>query len=85
MPWTDLQRERVSLELRDLRAKVTIETDLVLDAESRALGLDKSEIVRDVLHLWATKRIHAATVLHKLLCSEGLAQDSKGSSGSGKV
>lgn len=60
----------MSLELRDLRAKVTVETDLVLDAEARALGLDKSEIVRDVLHSWASKRIHAATVLHKLLCSE---------------
>jgi hypothetical protein len=68
----------MSLELRDCRAKVTIETDLVLDAESRALNLDKSEIVREVMHAWALNRIHASTVLHKLLCSEGLAGDHKG-------
>lgn len=59
--------------LRDLRAKVHPETWAVIEAEHRATGRDHSEIVRDVLHAWASQRMHAATVLARLLEAEGIA------------
>lgn len=58
--------------LKDLRAKVTPETDAVLEAVNRASGKDKSEIVREVLHAWASQKILEATMTHRLLVAEGL-------------
>lgn len=62
----------MSLELRDLRAKITIETELALDAYAAAHGIEKSEAVRDLLHLWAVKQVHAATLLQRAMKREGL-------------
>lgn len=67
------------MDLRDLRAKVTVEADAALDAASRASGKDRSEIVRDVLHEWALSEIAKATVLLRRLEVEGI-----GGTGSGK-
>jgi hypothetical protein len=61
------------LELRDIRAKVTIETDCVIEALSRTTGRERSEIVREVLAEWAQRKIHESTVLSRLLASEGIA------------
>lgn len=61
----------MSAELKDFRGKITTETDAVLEAINRAEGRDKSEIAREVLHEWAVKKIHAATVIAKLLKGEG--------------
>lgn len=63
----------MSSELRDLRAKITIETDCVLEAMNRQTGKDKSEIVRGILHDWAVGHIGMARILDKLLISEGIA------------
>lgn len=58
--------------LRDMRAKITTEADAVLDAMHRATGLDKSEIVRNVLHDWATSKINEASLVRHCLQAEGL-------------
>lgn len=58
-------------DLRDLRAKITPEADQVLEAISRATGRDKSELVRDVLHEWAGKKLHEARLIHRLATREG--------------
>jgi predicted DNA-binding protein len=61
-------------ELRDLRAKVTADTDQVLDAISRATGKDKSEIVREVLSAWASEEVHKATMVLRLIDRKGNAE-----------
>lgn len=71
----------MSLPLIDLRANVTPEADAVLEAVQRATGRDKSEVVRDVLHQWAVKEVHASNVLHNILRREGLGGALEGGSG----
>jgi hypothetical protein len=68
-------------ELRDLRAKVSVETDCALEAVCRATGQERSEVVRDVMHAWALKRIHESTLLLKRLQAEGLSAAAEGGSG----
>lgn len=59
--------------LVDFRGKISLETDCVLKAQSRARGKDKAEIAREILHEWAMQQIHAHNVLDRLLRAEGLA------------
>lgn len=70
------------MDLRDLRAKISVETDAALEAAHHATGKDRSEIVRDVLHAWALGEIDKATVLLRRLKAEGLATAGEGGSGS---
>lgn len=71
----------MSLELRDLRAKITVETECALDAYAAANELDKSEVVREILHAWARKQIRGATMLQATLKREGLRESDQGTSG----
>lgn len=63
----------MSVELRDIRAKVTAEADIALEVECATTGKDKSELVREILQHWAMQRIHAANVLARRLKAEGIA------------
>lgn len=47
----------------DLRTTITPETDLVLTAKARALGMDKAGVVRDILAKWANEEIAFADAL----------------------
>jgi hypothetical protein len=63
----------MGIELKDFRGRITPEADAVLEGISRATGQDRQEIARAVLHEWAQRQIHAASVTHRLLQAEGLA------------
>lgn len=71
----------MSLPLADLRARVTLRTDAVLEARHRSTGKDKSEIVREVLDAWAEAEIHASNMLQKTLLREGMSGEHVGLSG----
>jgi hypothetical protein len=58
-------------ELRDVRAKITVNADQVLDAVARASGRDKSELIREVLDKWAAEKVHEATLIVRLAIREG--------------
>jgi hypothetical protein len=74
----------MGIELKDFRGRISVETDCVLEAQSRALGCDRQEIARQVLHKWALEQIHAATVLHNQLRAEGLEGIGGGGKGSAR-
>ena len=78
----------MAADLEDLRAKVTTEAHCALAAYSRAHGIDKSEVGRDILHKWALAQIHGATLLANCLrakgataAAEGIAGASRGTAG----
>ena len=71
----------MSAELRDFRGKVTAETDMALEAMSRAFKRDKSDIAREVLHTWALKKIMEANVLARMLNTEGITGSQQGNPG----
>lgn len=64
----------MSAELKDLRTKISIETHCWLEAEARATGRDKPEIVRDILHKHALQKIREADILDGLLKAEGVSR-----------
>jgi hypothetical protein len=68
----------MSADLRDFRSKITVETDLALDAMSRAFKRDKADIAREVLHTWALRKIMEANVLSRLMRAEGVSGASQG-------
>jgi len=71
----------MSEPLKDLRAKVTPETAAVLEGIHRATGQDISEIVRGVLHVWASEKITELSMVHKMLQAEGLPGIAQGNCG----
>ena len=71
----------MSEPLKDLRAKITSETYAVIEGMHRATGQDISEIVRGVLHGWASERINELSMVHKMLQAEGLPGIPQGTAG----
>lgn len=63
----------MSLDLRDLRAKITPETWCWLEATHRITGRDIAEIVREHLHDIALNQLRIASVANRLLDAEGLS------------
>lgn len=60
----------MTIELRDIRARITVESDQVLNALSHARGIDKSELVREILSEFAARQIHEATLVLRLTAGE---------------
>lgn len=71
----------MSHDLIDFRGKLTPEAHAALEAEGQATGHGHAEIVREVMHEWAMRRIHAANVLNRQLAAKGLRGIDGGMSG----
>lgn len=71
----------MSIELKDLRAKVTARTWCFLESESRATGKDIAELVQEILGDWSAVRMHAHIEASKLLAAEGESGSAPGFSG----
>lgn len=67
-------------DLRDVRAKITPESDQMLDAISRATGTDKSELIRKVLHEWYATHLEQVRMIVRLCpeASKGTGRASQG-------
>lgn len=65
----------MSLPLKDLRTAIPESTDVWLEIEARASGIDKAAIVRDVLNEWAKCKAHAFKVAHRMLRANGAQTD----------
>lgn len=61
----------MSIPRTDLRTKVSLEAHEALDAEAEARGIDKSEVVRQLIEGWAGERIHFWKVLASKRRREG--------------
>lgn len=67
----------MSVELKDFRGKITGLAWCYLEAEHRATGRDQSEIVREILHEWASSRHVMHIEAQGLLEAEGIAGNSR--------
>jgi predicted DNA-binding protein len=72
----------MSRELKDLRGKITLETHCVLRARAKQSGRTEQDIVRDILHEWALRQIHDASMPFNALKFEGISGEVEGIAGS---
>lgn len=68
----------MSAELFDYRLKITPESHCALAAFAKAHDIDKAEVGRDILHTWALKQIHGASMLGACLRAQGLSGAAEG-------
>lgn len=68
-------------DLRDLRAKISVEGDVALDAVARVTGKDRSELVRDIVHRWALDQLAIATLIDRRMKAEGIDAGAEGARG----
>jgi hypothetical protein len=71
----------MSLELHDVRAKVSPLGYCALIAFKRANDVDVSEIIRDIVEAWAQRQVHSATLLASCMKAKGIAAADAGTSG----
>jgi hypothetical protein len=72
-------------DLVDLRAKITRRASAALEAEHLATGVDKSELVRQILEQWAQGKEHYCNLLLRSLEREGLEPRANGGRGKGRA
>ena len=68
-------------ELRDYRGRISVLADVAIDAEAKATGRERQEIVREILDAWAVQKVHAASLLQAALDAEGISGSGSGISG----
>jgi hypothetical protein len=71
----------MSLDLHDVRAKVSPLGYCALIAYKRANGLEVSEIIRDIVEIWAQKQAHGATLLAACMKAKGITAADQGTAG----
>lgn len=71
----------MSEELKDLRCKISVLSACYLEAEARAQGVDKCQLVRGILDSWANRRHGAFMTAQRLLAAEGQSGATEGGPG----
>jgi hypothetical protein len=69
----------MSTPLKDFRGGINESTDMWLEIEAAALGLDKQTVVRLILREWEKKKVHAYKLATKRLQANGLQPELFGS------
>lgn len=64
-------------ELRDLRAKITVQTDVALTGVSLGRGIEKGELVRQILHTWASEHLLVTKLTQAAMRREGIEGNDK--------
>jgi hypothetical protein len=62
----------MSTPLKDFRGGINESTDMWLEIEAAALGLDKQVVVRQILREWEKRKVHAYRLATKRLQANGL-------------
>jgi hypothetical protein len=62
----------MSTPLKDYRGGIHESTDMWLDIEAAALGVDKQVVVRQILRDWEKKKVHAYKLATKRLRANGI-------------
>jgi hypothetical protein len=62
----------MSVPLKDFRGSLPESTDMWLEIEAQALGLDKQTVVRQILREWEKRKVHAYKLATKRLKANGL-------------
>lgn len=62
----------MSLDLKDLRVRLTVESWAAIQARAEVSGKEMSEVVREILHAWFVKQRDEIILLNRNLEREGL-------------
>jgi hypothetical protein len=62
----------MSTPLKDFRGSFDESSDMWLEIEAQALGLDKQTVVRQIVKEWTKKKVHAYRLATKRLQANGL-------------
>jgi len=65
-------------DLKDFRGEISRETDIWLEAEERVYGRTRQDIVRELLHAHALKKLHEASVITTLAAAHGIKPEDAG-------
>lgn len=65
-------------DTKDFRGEISRETDVWLEAEERVYGRTRQDVVRELLHAHALKRLHEASVIIRLAEANGIKPEDAG-------
>lgn len=65
-------------DLKDFRGEITRETDVWLETETRVYGRTRQDVVRELLHAHALRKLHEATVMTALAGAHGVTPEDPG-------
>lgn len=71
----------MATDFRQIKANITVEADVWIDSIAEAKGLDRGEVVRNVLHEWALEQERVHRIASRRRKSEGLTGASEVPSG----
>ena len=71
----------MALPLRELKIRVSVETDVALESAATARGIPKAEVAREILQQWSDAKHLEARLNRAGLLREGLMRADEGAFG----